>query len=56
MDELAQKLVHKTQELDFAKTELKLIKEFRRKRSQMQKDLEEVGWQLQKSLIFGCAA
>ena len=42
MSELEQQLAQKTHEVEIMQTELKQVKEFRRKRAQMQKDLEEV--------------
>ena len=36
------KLAQKTHEVEVMQNELKLVKEFRRKSAQMQKDLEEV--------------
>ena len=40
--ELEQKLERKTRDVEDMQTELKMVKEFRRKRAQMQKELEEV--------------
>lgn len=42
LNELEVKLSEKTREVELMHSELKLVKEFRRKRSQMQKDLEDV--------------
>ena len=36
-------LKEKTREVDLMQSELKMVKEFRRKRGQMQKELDEVG-------------
>lgn len=46
INELEEKLGEKVREVDLMHSELKLVKEFRRKRGQMQKELEDV------SLIF----
>ena len=43
MNELESRLADKTREVDLMHSELKLVKEFRRKRGQMQKELEDVG-------------
>ena len=40
--EVENKLGQRTQEVEVMQNELKLVKEFRRKRAQMQKELEEV--------------
>ena len=42
MNELESRLADKTREVDLMHSELKLVKEFRRKRGQMQKELEDV--------------
>ncbi|KAK0046843.1 basal body-orientation factor 1-like isoform X2 [Biomphalaria pfeifferi] len=42
LNELEVKLSEKTREVELMHSELKLVKEFRRKRSQMQKDLEDI--------------
>jgi predicted RNase H-like nuclease (RuvC/YqgF family) len=42
ISELEQKLGEKSHEVEVMQNELKVIKEFRRKRAQMQKELEEV--------------
>ena len=42
MSEVEQQLVQKTHEVEIMQSELKQVKEFRRKRAQMQKELEEV--------------
>ena len=40
--DLESRLYQKSHEVDVIQSELKLVKEFRRKRAQMQKDLDEV--------------
>jgi len=42
VNELEEKLGEKTREVDLMHSELKLVKEFRRKRGQMQKELEDI--------------
>jgi hypothetical protein len=42
INELEEKLSDKTKDVEMMQSELKLVKEFRRKRGQMQKDLDEV--------------
>ncbi|KAL5008353.1 hypothetical protein ScPMuIL_013934 [Solemya velum] len=42
INELEEKLGEKTRDVDLMQSELKLVKEFRRKRGQMQKDLDEI--------------
>ena len=42
ISELEQNLMQKTHEVEIMQNELKQVKEFRRKRAQMQKELEEV--------------
>ena len=42
INELEEKLAQKAREVDLMQAELKLVKEFRRKRGQMQKELDEV--------------
>ena len=42
MSEVEQKLSQKTHEVEVMQSELKLVKEFRRKRAQMQQELEQV--------------
>ena len=42
VSELESRLSQKTHEVEVMQSELKLVKEFRRKRAQMQKDLDEV--------------
>lgn len=42
VNELEEKLGEKMREVDLMHSELKLVKEFRRKRGQMQKELEDV--------------
>ena len=42
ISELEQNLMQKTHEVEIMQNELKQVKEFRRKRVQMQKELEEV--------------
>ena len=42
VNELEEKNGEKSREVDLMQTELKQVKEFRRKRAQMQKDLDEV--------------
>ena len=41
--DLDEKLSQKTHEVEVLQTELKLVKEFRKKRAHMQKELDEVG-------------
>lgn len=42
INELEERLTDKTKEVEVMQSELKMVKEFRRKRGQMQKDLDEV--------------
>lgn len=42
INELEERLTDKTKEMEVMQSELKMVKEFRRKRGQMQKDLDEV--------------
>jgi len=42
VSELDKQLSHRTRELDVIRSELKAVKDFRRKRAQMQRELEEV--------------
>lgn len=42
MTELDRQLSHRTRELDVIRAELKAVKDFRRKRAQMQRELDEV--------------
>ena len=42
INELEEKLSEKTKDVEMMQSELKMVKEFRRKRGQMQKDLDEV--------------
>ncbi|KAL4237666.1 hypothetical protein ACF0H5_002380 [Mactra antiquata] len=42
INELEEKLTDKTKEVELMQSELKMVKEFRRKRGQMQKELEEI--------------
>ncbi|XP_064602110.1 basal body-orientation factor 1-like [Liolophura sinensis] len=42
INELEEKLVLKTKEVDVLQNELKMVKEFRRKRAQMQRELDEI--------------
>lgn len=44
INELEEKLTDKTKEVELMQSELKMVKEFRRKRGQMQKELDEVYW------------
>ena len=46
MKELESQLSQKTHEVEIMQTELKQVKEFRRKRAQMQKELEEVSHEI----------
>ena len=46
ISELEQNLMQKTHEVEIMQNELKQVKEFRRKRAQMQKELEEVSLKL----------
>ena len=50
LSEVEQKLSQKTHEVEIMQSELKLVKEFRRKRAQMQKELEEVKLRFLRSL------
>ena len=43
INKLDDDLKEKTREVDLMQSELKMVKEFRRKRGQMQKELDEVG-------------
>lgn len=43
INDLEERLGDKTKDVDMMQSELKMVKEFRRKRGQMQKDLDEVG-------------
>jgi len=42
VSELDQQLSHRTRELDVIRAELKAVKDFRQKRAQMQRELNEV--------------
>ena len=42
INELEEHLTEKTKEVELMQSELKLVKEFRRKRGQMQKELDDV--------------
>jgi len=42
VSELDRQLSHRTRELDVIRAELKAVKDFRRKRAQMQRELDEV--------------
>jgi len=42
VSELDSQLSHRTRELDTIRAELKAVKDFRRKRAQMQRELDEV--------------
>ena len=44
INKLDDDLKEKTREVDLMQSELKMVKEFRRKRGQMQKELDEVCW------------
>ena len=44
ISELEQNLMQKTHEVEIMQNELKQVKEFRRKRAQMQRELEEVNF------------
>ena len=49
--DLESRLYQKSHEVDVIQSELKLVKEFRRKRAQMQKDLDEVCVLMQYSIL-----
>ncbi len=44
INELEEHLAEKAREVELMQSELKMVKEFRRKRGQMQKDLDEVSY------------
>ena len=52
ISELEQNLMQKTHEVEIMQNELKQVKEFRRKRAQMQKELEEVSLKLNMYLTI----
>ena len=51
VNELEEKLGEKMREVDLMHSELKLVKEFRRKRGQMQKELEDVSFYIMYSTM-----
>ena len=52
INELEERLADRTKEVEVMQSELKMVKEFRRKRGQMQKELDEVGIRFGVSLYF----
>lgn len=52
ISDLEEQLVQRSHEVDIMQSELKQVKEFRRKRAQMQKELEEVSNRRIRSGIY----
>lgn len=46
INELEEKVSEKTREVELMQSELKVVKEFRRKRGQMQKELDDVSFKM----------
>ena len=46
INELEEKVSEKTREVELMQSELKVVKEFRRKRGQMQKELDDVSFMM----------